>query len=66
MIKEEYIKVGKKLVDKLGNNKAKVNADGTISNGEVGSIHSVSAKILGKESNNGWDYWYVIRDKNLK
>src|SRR3989338_7557505 len=61
-----YIKVGEVIVDKLGNNKAKINADGTISNGEVGSIHSVSAKILKKESNNGWDYWYVIRDGQLK
>jgi DNA modification methylase len=66
LIKEGYIQVGEILVDKLGNNKAKVNADGTISNGEVGSIHSVSAKILAKESNNGWDFWYVIRDGNLK
>jgi DNA modification methylase len=66
LIKEDYIKVGEIIVDKLGNNKAKINADGTISNGEVGSIHSVSAKILGKESNNGWDYWYVIREGKLK
>lgn len=66
LIKEDYIKVGEILVDKFGNNKAKINADGTISNGEVGSIHSVSARILGKESNNGWDYWYVIRDGQLK
>ena len=66
LIKEGYIKVGEIIVDKLGNNKAKILADGTISNGEVGSIHSVSAKILGKESSNGWDYWYVLRDGNLK
>ena len=66
LIKEGYIKVGEILVDKLGNNKAKINADGTISNGEVGSIHFVSAKILKKESNNGWDFWHVIREGNLK
>jgi hypothetical protein len=24
------------------------------------------AKILGKESNNGWDFWYVERDGKLK
>src|SRR3989338_6386863 len=66
LIKEGYIKVGEIIVDRLGNNKAKVNANGTISNGEVGSIHSVSAKILDKESNNGWDYWYVIREEALK
>ena len=66
LLKEGYLKVGEILVDKLGNNKAKINANGTISNGEVGSIHSVSARILGKESNNGWDYWYVIRAGELK
>jgi DNA modification methylase len=66
LIKEGYITVGEILVDRLGNNKAKVNADGTISNGEVGSIHSVSARILAKESSNGWDFWYVTRDKQLK
>jgi site-specific DNA-methyltransferase (adenine-specific)/modification methylase len=66
LIKEGFIQVGEILVDRLGNNKAKINANGTISNGEVGSIHSVSAKILNKESNNGWDYWFVIRDGELK
>ena len=31
-----------------------------------GSIHRVSAEILGKPSNNGWTYWFVERDNNLK
>jgi len=66
LIKDGFIKVGEILVDKSGNNKVKVNSDGTINNGEVGSIHSVSAKILNKQSNNGWTYWYVIRDGKLK
>jgi len=66
LIKEGYINVGEMLVDKYGNNQAKVNADGTISNGEVGSIHSTSARILGKETNNGWDFWHVIREEQLK
>jgi len=65
LIKDGFIKVGEMLVDKFGNNKVKVNADGTINNGETGSIHSISAKILNKQSSNGWDYWYVIRDKKL-
>lgn len=66
LIKDGFIKVGEVLVDKYGNNKVKVNADGTINNGETGSIHSISAKILKKQSNNGWTYWYVIRDGKLK
>jgi DNA modification methylase len=65
LIKDGFIKVGEVLVDKYGNNKVKVNADGTINNGEMGSIHSISAKILNKQSNNGWSFWYVIRDGKL-
>jgi site-specific DNA-methyltransferase (adenine-specific)/modification methylase len=65
LIKKGFIKVGEILVDKYGNNKVKVNADGTINNGETGSIHSISAKILNKQSNNGWTYWYVIRNGKL-
>lgn len=39
---------------------AKVLADGTVQSGEYsGSIHHVSAKLLNKEANNGWTYWYL-------
>jgi len=66
LIKNNFIKVGETMVDKLGNNKIKINANGTIElNGEVGSIHSISAGILKKPSNNGWSYWYVIRNGKL-
>ncbi|MBA3064157.1 site-specific DNA-methyltransferase, partial [Candidatus Woesearchaeota archaeon] len=67
LIKKDFIKVGEILTDKYGNNKARVFADGTINlDGEIGSIHSISAKILNKLSNNGWDFWFVIRDGILK
>ncbi len=66
LIKEGYIKVGDILVDKYSNNKSKINANATITNKEVGSIHSISAKILNKRNNNGWSFWYVIRDGKLK
>lgn len=66
LIKEGYIKVGEILVDRYGNNKSKVNANATITNEEAGSIHSVSAKILNKMSNNGWSFWHVVRDGKLK
>ena len=42
-------------------------ANATIRSGDIsGSIHKVSAKLLGKNSNNGWTFWYVERDNNLK
>lgn len=65
LIKDGFIKVGETMIDKYGNHKVKINADGTINNGETGSIHSISAKILNKNSNNGWTFWYVIRDGKL-
>ena len=41
-------------------------ADSSIMNGEgVGSIHSLSAKMLNKESNNGWTFWFVERENDL-
>jgi DNA modification methylase len=67
LIKEGYIKVGEILVDKFKNNKAKVLADGTLNyGGDFGSIHYLSARILEQETNNGWDFWYVIRNGKLK
>jgi hypothetical protein len=32
---------------------------------EIGSIHKISAKILGRERNNGWTFWYVKRNDKL-
>jgi len=43
-----------------------VQADSSILyNGIAGSIHKISAMILQKDSNNGWTFWYVIRDNHL-
>lgn len=62
----KHIKVGEKLYSKDKRNWAKVMADGTLKNGKYsGSIHTVSAKILKKESSNGWTFWYVERKKQL-
>ena len=47
--------------------KAEVLANATIVLDDIsGSIHSVSAQALGKTSNNGWTFWFVQRDNNLK
>lgn len=67
LLNDDFIKVGEFLFDKYGNYKAKVMADGTLLHeGKAGSIHSISAKILKKEANNGWDFWHVARDGVLK
>ncbi len=67
LLNDDFIKIGEYLFDKFGNHRAKVLADGTILyEGEAGSIHSISAKVLNKTNNNGWDFWYVARDGVLK
>ena len=63
LIESGLIKIGSYLFSKDKKNKAKILADSTLTiNDKVGSIHKVSAEILGKISNNGWTYWYT-KDK---
>ena len=67
LIESGYIKSGEKLFSKDKKIKAKVLANATIVSNDIsGSIHSVSAQALGKASNNGWTFWFVERDNNLK
>lgn len=66
LIEDGYIKVGEKLYSQNREIEATILANGTIRYlDEVGSIHKVSAKILGRSSNNGWLYWYIERDGDL-
>lgn len=66
LIEKEMIKVGEKLFDKSQTNSAEVSANATLTwNGKAGSIHKISATILNKSANNGWKYWYVLRDDQL-
>lgn len=67
LIETGLINVGEIIYSKDKKHTATVLANGTIQYGnEVGSIHKISAKILNKSSNNGWTFWYVERDNNLK
>lgn len=67
LIERDFIKTGEKLFSKNKKYKAEVLANATIVSGDIsGSIHSVSAKLLNKISNNGWTFWFVERDNNLK
>jgi len=66
LIEKGYIKIGEYLYSKDKKFKALVFADGTIEcDGIVGSIHKVSAKLLNKESFNGWSFWFVQRQDDF-
>jgi site-specific DNA-methyltransferase (adenine-specific)/modification methylase len=66
LIDKGFIKVGDFLFSKDEKYKAIIQADSSIeSNDFVGSIHKVSAQLLGKESNNGWTFWYVKHNSKL-
>ena len=53
------IKPGTSLYDPNKKINAKIMADGSIKyKDSEGSIHKIAAKIMGKESCNGWTYWY--------
>ncbi len=64
LIEVGFIDPGDILCSKSSEYKARVLANATLEWNEiVGSIHSVSAAILGKPANNGWKFWYS-EDKN--
>ncbi len=63
LVEKGYIKIGEKLYSEKKDKEAVVQADASIESGnEIGSIHKISAKILKKENNNGWDFWYVLKN----
>jgi len=63
LIENGFIKVGEKIFSKDKKYEAIVLANSTILfNKKAGSIHSVSAEILKKPANNGWTFWYILRN----
>lgn len=67
LLEKKLINAGEKIYNLDKSYSAVVHANASVEgqNGFVGSIHSVSANFLGKKSNNGWTFWYVIRKNNL-
>ena len=62
LIESNLIKSGDFLYSKNKNtrHKAQVLANATLEwDNKTGSIHKISAEILGKSSNNGWTFWYA-------
>ncbi|NPA11465.1 MAG: hypothetical protein GXO62_04410 [Epsilonproteobacteria bacterium] len=63
MIKKGYFKIGETFFDKNSIFNYKLTKDGKLENL---SIHKMAAKALNKTSQNGWEYWYVLRDGKPK
>ncbi|MHA1205761.1 MAG: site-specific DNA-methyltransferase [Candidatus Heimdallarchaeaceae archaeon] len=60
LIENKYINPGDFLYSRDLKHKAIIKANASIEyEGKVGSIHSISAFILGKKANNGWEFWYL-------
>lgn len=66
LVEKGFIKIGEYLFSKNKKFKATVMADSSIAlDDQIGSIHKISANLLNKESNNGWLFWFVERDRLL-
>lgn len=66
LILSGYLSVNQEMFDKNGISICHLNADGTVyDDSETLSIHKMSAKALGKNNNNGWEYFYVMYNGKL-
>jgi modification methylase len=67
LIETGWIQAGAILTDKKRRIKALVRADGSLLAGEdSGSIHGLGAKVQGAPSCNGWTYWHIEHEGELK
>ena len=66
LIASGLVKDGEVLYSKDRRYSATVLANATLVSGEIkGSIHSVSAALMGKPNFNGWTFWYVLRNGRM-
>ena len=72
LVERGMLRPGEVLHSLGGRHKARVRADGSLIESlkkgvttppRSGSIHSLSAKMLGRESCNGWSFWQIKRGK---
>ena len=60
LVETGLVQAGSNLVSPCAKFIAEVQADGSIkANQEQGSIHKIGAKLQGKPSCNGWQYWHI-------
>jgi len=66
LVEKGYLKENQALYNSSGEEKATVLSNGDVFDGnEKLSLHKMSAKILNKTNNNGWDYFYVMNNGEL-
>jgi modification methylase len=67
LIETGWVQAGTVLSDKKRKMKALVRADGSlISGSETGSIHGLGAKLQDAPSCNGWTFWHIEHEGQLK
>lgn len=67
LVEAGLIAPGTALFDKKGRFHAQVRADGSIISGtETGSIHGVGKNLQGAPSCNGWTFWYMEHQGEVK
>lgn len=67
LVETGWIAPGTVLADKKGRHSATVRADGSLVIGELsGSIHGLGAKLQDAPSCNGWTYWHIVHEGQVK
>jgi len=67
LVETGWIAPGAQLWDRKRRFAATVRADGSLASGEAsGSIHGLGAKLQGAPSCNGWSFWHVEHEGQLK
>jgi len=67
LLETGWISPGAMLHDKKRRLAAQVRSDGSLASGsETGSIHGLGAKLQGAPSCNGWTFWHVEHEGELK
>jgi modification methylase len=67
LVETGWIAPGTMLSDKKRRIKATVRADGSLACGaDSGSIHSLGAKVQGAPSCNGWSFWHLEHEGEVK
>jgi len=67
LVETGWIAPGSQLSDKKRRFKAQVRADGSLQSGkDSGSIHKLGANLQGAPSCNGWTFWHIEHEGELK
>ncbi len=67
LVESGYLTPGMRLTAKKGQLSAIVRADGSLQSGaEIGSIHGLGATLQGAPSCNGWTFWHVEHEGEVK